>query len=229
MAFASSNKWPGWLLSLLLLSVSIHIQAGCDFDDFPVHDSMDVFEIAGNTVFNGRVMGINGFHADVGPGDIIEFYHERWRDEFADSEWGPWYQVAHINDECMMMVQVAASEDGRSVGRLSILNPPRGNVGGKPQLPADIPALPGTVTVMDMANQDDFKLGRSWLITNSGTVADNYQFYLAEYRRKGWAEQMSQTRSDAAVLVFRRDLDEVNIIIQQGQSQTKVWITRVEI
>lgn len=57
------------------------------------------------------------------PGGRQRLYAEAWADEVDFSAFNGWEQILHINQQCMMMIQVKRQNDRYSYGQLVITTP----------------------------------------------------------------------------------------------------------
>ena len=214
------------VITILLFSV-MNCQAlygDCDFADFPVSDAMTIGEVAPNLVWNGQRMSVRAFIADSEVNNIIEFYHRAWRDAYADSVSAPWQQVANLTEECMKLVQVAKTRDGSAVeGRLAIIFPPATVSTG--DFGADVLKPLGSTVISDMLNRDGPKINRLAIITSSENVATTADFYRTELSRRGWHLDQQYDQHDNVVYMFRKQLDEANVLLMPAGDVAQVMLS----
>lgn len=215
-----------FLVALLLL-LPAALRADCTFDDFPTMSGMTLSPMLGDTSWNNRPMMVMGFTTDSGWQSVVSHYRRVWRDKYVDSSYAIWNQVTHLNDDCMMTVQVAPADApaSGSMGRLVISNPPKVRAGA--ELGDGVPMPAGSIVVSDMTSRDGKKTGRITIITVGESVDDTLRFYRTEMSRKGWKSEREFREGEASVLSFRRRVDELNVLLMPAGEHTQVLINEV--
>lgn len=211
---------------LPLLFAAGAASANCDYDDFPVMDSMRVEIVMDNANYNNRPMMVRSYFADASYEEVVDYYHDRWRDRYDDTAFGIWHQVTTLTDECMMTVQVTPQSDSTSRGRLLISNPPSGNP--RAPLGEGVIAPAESVVVSDLRTRDGRRHGRVTMLTSSLSTSEVVEYYLSEMRSNGWSLQRRFREGLHGVLVFRKGLDVSNIAIAPAGEMTQILINGVD-
>ena len=216
-----------FFVGFCILVQPVVIRAECDFEDFPVMENMKLVTVMENAVYNGRPMSVKTFETEESLDAVLEFYRRSWKDAYADSVFGPWDQITHINEECMMLVQAAEMVLDETHGRLSILNPPD-VLGEQRQIGEGALLPPGSKVVSDNITRDDHKDGRTLLVGTSMQVDEAANFYRQELKSQGWTGEIDKNIEGNRVLTFRRNRSEYNIAIRQGTEGSVIVINTVD-
>jgi len=209
------------LLALFLLA-PVQAKANCDFDDFPVMDSMQVRGVMDNANYNNRPLMVRTYSIDGSAQEVIDYYHKQWKGRYDDTSFGIWQQVTTMTDECMMTAQVARETDAMNYGRLVIANPPSGNP--RAELGEGVVAPAESVVVSDLQTEDGPKLGRVTVLTSTLTVPEVLDYYATEMHRKSWNLERTFREGEHAVLVFRKGLELSNILVTPAGDMTQILI-----
>lgn len=223
------NSMNKQLFSALLLGAlfSPVVWAECDFDDFPVMDSMRTQLIMADTVYNHRPMTVRSFSSDSTLNALLNFYHRRWKDNYSDSLFGSWTQVSSLDDECLMTVQAGEVDGVGTAGRLVMSDVPDADLDAP--LGEGVLSPTGATIVSDMSSVDGPKHGRVTVITSDLSVSEAAQFYTSQMQSSGWWLQDRFAQQGRAVLVFRQGLDESNIAIVPAGEYTQILINEVQV
>lgn len=221
-----TNNIARVLLGILAL-VSLRTSANCNFDDFPVIPDMRVQIVMDNVVYNDRPMMVRNFNIEQPAEQVVNFYRQSWRDASIDSQMGAWRQISTLTKKCLMTVQYAEMPGAGTFGRLVISNVPNLNPGGN--LASDLQLPSGTMVVSDTKMEDGPKKGRVTLLTSEGSVDQVAHFYRAQLRGDGWALENDFSEQGHVVLVFRKRLNESNIVITPTDDATQILINQVEV
>lgn len=211
-------------VSLSLLSEVA--SADCDFSDFPTMPEMKVSALMDNAQYNSRPLGVRSFSASVSADSVLGFYQRRWRDRSVQSTFGPWQQIGTLEDECFFTVQYGGAGEN-SFGRLLISKVPEGDI--------DTPLGEGVITpadglvVSDMLTDDGPKQGRVTIITSEQSVSELVNFYRTEMAMDNWSLEQNFSQQGGTVLVFRKGIDENNIVIMPAGDASQILINEVEI
>jgi hypothetical protein len=126
-----------------------------------------------------------------------------------------------------MTVQYSEVPSAGAFGRLVISNEPKSNPDAT--LASDLRLPSGTFVVSDMKTEDGPKKGRVTILTSEGSVDQVAHFYRAQKLGDGWAVENEFREQGSAVLVFRKRLDESNIVITPAGEATQILINEVEV
>lgn len=221
-------KW--WLSRFMLLSVSslaLFAYADCNYDDFPLMPEMRVQVVMDDAVYNDRPIMVRNFNIDLSATQVASFYRQKWKDASVDSELGVWRQISTLAKECLMTVQYSEVPGAGAFGRLVISNEPKSNL--DTALASDLRLPSGTFVVSDMKTVDGPKKGRVTILTSEGSVDQVAHFYRAQKLGDGWAVENEFHEQGSAVLVFRKRLNESNIVITPAGDATQILINEVEV
>ncbi len=207
---------------VLIVALSARVQALCTFEDFPTSSDMKLYSILNDAVHNNRPMMVKGFTAEVPVDQIIAHYHRVWKDRYADSEFGPWYQVSTLEKECLLTVQVASNAE-HSQGRLVISNVPQVDV--STEVGAGVMKPSDAVVVSDLTTRDGVKLGRVTMLATADTPSEVARYYRSNLLGSGWKLLQNYRRDDAHMLAFRHGLDLMNVLIIPAETVTQVLVT----
>src|SRR5690606_39891095 len=87
----------------------------------------------------------------------------------------------------------------------------------------------GTCVVSDTKTEDGTKKGRVTLLTSEGSVDQVAHFYRGQMQSNGWSIENDFREQGHVVLVFRKRLDESNIVITPAGDATQILINQVEV
>ncbi|MDX6849737.1 hypothetical protein SCD92_10235, partial [Gilvimarinus sp. SDUM040013] len=217
-----------YISALIVLLLSCVTHADCDFSDFPTMVEMKVSTLMGNATYNSRPMDVRSFSASASEDQLVRFYQNRWRDEFAESKFEAWKQIAHLEDDCLYTVQYGSVGDNNTFGRLLMSEAPTGDdmnvaLGEGVVKPGD------AMVVSDLLTNDKPKKGRVTVITSEQSVAELASFYQTEMRGDNWSLEHSFSRDGGTVLVFRKGLSENNVIIMPAGDATQILVNEVKV
>lgn len=215
------------LLLSALMVFTYRAYADCNFDDFPVMADMRVQVVMDNVVYNDRPMMVRNFNVEQSAEQVVNYYRRQWRDASVDSQVGAWRQISTLTKKCLMTVQYAEMPGAGTFGRLVISNIPNLNATG--QLGTDLKLPSGTIVVSDTRMEDGPKKGRVTLLTSEGTVDQVVHFYRSQMLSDGWGLENEFREQGHAVLVFRKRLNESNIVITPAGDATQILINEVEV
>lgn len=211
----------GWITIFAFSLLQTTANAGCDFDDFPVMDEMQVQSIMEDADYNNRPMMVRAFVSEAGYQQVVDHYHRQWKDFFDDTSFGIWHQITTMTDECMMTVQVTPQGLSGSHGRLIISNPPTtesADIGVGLLMPGD------AIVISDLKTDDGPKQGRVSMLASADSVSGVAKFYISEMQNDGWGLDRQFREQDAMVLVFRKGLDVTNIVMVPAGDMTQILI-----
>jgi len=211
----------------LSLFYSVTANANCDYDDFPVMPDMRVQTVMDNVMYNDRPMMVRNFNVEASAEQVVGYYRQQWRNATVDSHLGAWRQISTLTKKCLMTVQYAEMPGAGTFGRLVISNVPQLQPGA--ELGQDLRLPSGTFVVSDMKTEDGPKKGRVTLLTSDSSVDQLVNYYRSNMQADGWALENNFREGNHAVLVFRKRLNESNIIITQAPDATQILINQVEV
>lgn len=217
-------KYPqflSWGSALAFVFLQTTAQAGCDFDDFPVMDEMQVQSILDDADYNNRPMMVRAFVSEASYQAVVNHYHRQWKDFYDDTSFGIWHQITTMTDECMMTVQVTPQGLGGSHGRLIISNPPStesADIGVGLIMPGD------AIVISDLKTDDGPKQGRVSMLASADSVSGVSKFYINEMQNDGWGLDRQFREQNAMVLVFRKGLNITNIVMVPAGEMTQILI-----
>lgn len=214
------------LVVALALAPVTSVYAQCDFSDIPVMSEMQVSSLMDNAQYNNRPMAVRSFTANVTAESVASFYRRSWRDRYSESTFGPWQQIGTLEGECFFTVQYGGAGDS-SFGRLLISKIPQGDGGGT--LGAGVVKPGDAMVVSDLLTDDDPKEGRVTMITSQQSVAELVSFYRTEMASNRWSLEQEFNQGSGAVLVFRKGINENNIVIMPAGDATQILINEVEV
>lgn len=215
------------LLFLTSLLAANWAQAECDYDDFPLMPDMLVASIGSNIQWNQTPMAGRSFRV---PADLVavkDFYAEAWADEVDFSAFNGWEQILHINQQCMMMIQVKRQNDRYSYGQLVITNPPASAV-ATPVLGDGMPVPPGAQVISDMRSDDDIRQGRLVLLLNEDDMNTTAQWYETELKQQGWSLEQRSQQANGVVLSYSRERELMTVGLLRHQDKTQVLVNRMD-
>ncbi len=85
------------------------------------------------------------------------------------------------------------------------------------------------LVVSDMLTDDGPKKGRVTIITSDQSVSELASFYRTEMAMDNWSLEQNFSQQGGTVLVFRKGVDENNIVIMPAGDATQILINEVEI
>jgi len=220
------NKLPSTIILLLAFFWVLNAQADCDFSDFPTMPEMKVSSLMDNAEYNSRPLGVRSFSVSASFDAVASFYRRHWRDQYSESTFGPWQQIGTLEDECFFTVQYGAAGDN-TFGRLLISKVPEGDT--NQALGVGVVKPSDALVVSDMQTDDGPKQGRVTIITSEQSVSELVSFYRSEMSRDSWSLEQSFNQAGGAVLVFRKGVNENNIVIMPAGDASQILVNEVEI
>jgi len=212
---------------LLLVALSPLVHADCDFDDFPTLDSMQLATVAEAMQWNNLPMSVKGFRTEAPLETVRDFYGKQWEGEVDFTEFGAWQQILHINEDCMMMVQLRTAE-GQTQGRLMLVNPPDEELAQRP-LGGGVPMPPDAVVVTDMQSQDSHRDGELVMLLYPETLDVATRWYEAEMVRFGWQLNRRQVSQNNATLIYSKGREQLSVVfLRTANEQTQILVNRVD-
>ncbi len=209
-----------------MLAYTAAVNADCDFSDFPTMTEMQVSSLMDNAQYNNRPMAVRSFTVNTSADAVAGFYRRNWKDRYSESAFGPWQQIGTLEDECFFTVQYGGAGDN-AFGRLLIAKVPKSDSAGA--LGVGVVKPGGAMVVSDLLTSDGPKAGRVTIITSDQSVSELVNFYRTEMAGDNWSLEQSFNQAAGAVLVFRKGINENNIVIMPAGDATQILINEVEI
>lgn len=220
------NKIVTGIISVSFCIFSGVANADCDFSDFPTMVEMRISSLMDNAQYNNRPMAVRSFSADVTAEAVAGFYRRSWKDRYAESTFDPWQQISTLDGDCFFTVQYGGVGDG-AFGRLLISKVPKHNSAGA--LGVGVVKPGGALVVSDMQTSDGPKAGRVTVITSERSVSELVSFYRNEMSRSNWSLEQNFEQAGGSVLVYRKGINENNIVIMPAGDASQILINEVEI
>lgn len=200
---------------------------------FPTMKKMKVQSVAAEMDFNGIPMVLRRFDSEEDMAAVFAFYRQEWAkggmDGKAPVEYplGEWKVIASLREPCFYTVQVKPSGRG-SEGLLGLSAPPP----DRPTVKEEVPMLPGTRVVNDIAHNDAGKTARTLLLKNGFSADANADFYRRNLGDQGWRVlnrhqgAVRDTRADTMLL--KQGPREVSVTISQTGRESSVLLNYVD-
>ena len=214
------------LLAGLFVGLSLGAQADCDFDDFPLGPGMATSRVSDNMQWNNLPMNVHLFRSDASLEQVQLFYQNRWEGAVDASTFGPWQQITHINEDCMMMVQMQGDER-HSFGRLLLVNPPEAEASQRP-LGEGVPIPPEAVVVSDLQSQDRFRDGQLVMLASSENLETSRDWYLNELPRHGWQLNQNTQQANDATLLYSKGHEQLSVVFLRHAEYTQILLNRMD-
>lgn len=222
------NRLPKVALTIVLLSVSLAAQASCDYDDFPQMDGMLVASLGNNVQWNNMPLAGRNFRVPASLEQVKSFYERAWKDQVDYTEFDGWEQILHINERCMMMVQVKSRDGQFSFGRLMLTNPPAKHAAGS-QLGAGMPVPHGAQVISDMRSDDEIRKGRMVLLLGEDNLENTRSWYESELLRQGWQLEDRSDQGNAFVLNFAKGRELMGVgLLRIEDGRTQILLNRMD-
>lgn len=164
--------------------------------------------------------------------DVLAFYREEWKDEFAEIEMPPWNMIGTKQDKEYWNVQVQARAGGGSWGYLGISDLPEilekgRKLGGRKG--KGFPQMAGSTVVNDNKYKDIGKKSRTVLLQNKFSVASNVSYYRNHYVNNGWHTVMDRSSqlNGGHVLYLSKGSESLGITFSRNDGKTSVVANEV--
>lgn len=215
------------LLPALALACSL-AQANCDYDDFPRMDGMLLGMIADGMVWNGAAINARSFRVPANVQAVKDFYGKKWEGAVDFTTFGPWEQILHLNEKCMLLVQVQAqgAESRYSFGKVMLSNPSMSGA-SQPIVGDGVPAPGDAQVVSDLHNDDPLRSGRQTLLLVADDIHRTRAWYESEMLTQGWQLEHRSTLAGSVVLNYAKGRELMTIGMLRHENNTQVLITRM--
>jgi hypothetical protein len=214
-------------LPLLALGLCLEAYADCDYDDFPRMDGMLVSSLGNNVQWNHTPLNARTFRVPSSVSGVKDFYADQWRDAVDFTEFDGWDQILHINEDCIMMLQVKSQNERFSYGRMTITNPPE-NGPATLQLGSGMPVPPDGQVISDMRSNDKIREGRMVLILNENNMHATRTWYESELLNQGWSLEHRSQQDNATVLSFSKGRELMTVGMLRHADKTQVLLNRMD-
>lgn len=200
---------------------------------FPTMKKMKVQSVAAEIDFNGIPMTLRRFDSEEEMAAIFAFYRQEWASVGQGGKppveypLGEWQVIATLREPCFYTVQVKPKGRG-SEGLLGLSAPPP----DRPAIKEEVPMLPGTRIVNDIAHNDAGKTARTLLLKNGFSADANADFYRRNLGDQGWKVlsrhqgAVRDTRADTMTL--KQGPREVSVTISQTGRESSVLLNYVD-
>lgn len=197
--------------------------------ELPAPPDARVVWVARDMTYNTLPLAVRQFTTEDELDRVLDFYRDEW-DDGDDEKPGyvindlspPWISISRIEDDYMLLVQVQPTDDGGTLGYLSVGKLPTRSKA--PDLGRGFPTLGETRTVNDIVSQDGGKTGRTLMFVNKHDLPSNLSFYRSEYTGNGWVVDMDKEIGDVMhVLAVHRGRERVDLVL----AEMKRGVTRI--
>lgn len=223
-------------LAILFLMSSATTLAATDplraCPDFPAPKKAKLQAVAPEMDYNGIPMSIRRIESASPPEEILAFYRKEWAatgklrgpEEYP---LGPWQVIASLRGDCFFTVQVKPFGKNGSEGFLGLTAPP----GGK-RVKEELPMLPGSTVLNDIAHNDAGKTARTVVLKNGFSPAANADFYRRNLGDRGWHVtnhyRLGQPNQNGDVMVLKNGLRELSVTMTRAGSESNVLLNYVD-
>lgn len=188
--------------------------------------------VAANMLVNGVPMTASELHSQRSPEEVARFYKTEWearRQRVQETTQDGWRVVATMDGNCFYTVQIKPAANAGTYALLGVTE--LGVTSARP-LGDGFPKMGGSTVHSDMLNKDGGKTGRTLLLTNSYKPSANAEYYRGAMKADGWVSVSQQATRDGndvqAVQVWRRGIEEANLVISRTPAATQVVINVVD-
>lgn len=195
---------------------------------FPTPKKMKIQGVAQEMNYNDIPMSIYRFDSEEDMESIFAFYRQTWASSDplrkpAEYPVGEWKVIASMREPCFYTVQVKPRGRG-SEGLLGVTAPPP----DRAVLKEEVPMLPGSRVINDIAHVDAGKKARTLLVKNGFSAEANADFYRRNMADKGWKVLTSYGGSvrdtRASTMMLKQKQREVSITITQKGAESNVLL-----
>lgn len=200
--------------------------------EFPTPKKAKLQAVAPQMDYNGIPMSISRIESEDPPRDILAFYRKEWaatKTIRGPEEYplGPWQVIASLRDECFFTVQVKPFGKNGSEGFLGLTAPPSGKT-----VKEQLPMLPGSTVLNDIAHNDAGKTARTVVLKNSFSPAANADFYRRNLGDLGWRVtnhyRMEKPDQKGDVMVLKNGLRELSVTMTRAGNESNVLLNYVD-
>lgn len=220
------------LLGLCLLASMGWAHAAPSCASFPTPPSSRLVVVAQDMIVNGVPMSASELHTKQGPSDVMRFYRGEWESRsqrVVETNEGGWQTLATKDGNCFFTAQIKA---GVGTGTYALLGVTQ-LVTGTPKVRGDgFPKMGGSTVYNDIVSKDLGKTGRTLVMTNTFSADANASFYRSAMEGSGWvavSDRKAKIEGSARLVqIWRRGLEEANVVIGTAGDQTSVVVNIVD-
>lgn len=214
------------IMYMMLSSLASHAD---DFPKFPYSKDMDVVVVAQEMIVNGVRMRAYQFTSNKGEDHVVDFYNSEWGDEMTDVVFGDWRILSHKEDDFLMTVQIEQGDHPITHGTLGItpaFELANMNSGQLSKIESKVgmgfPMLANSKVVSDITSNDQGRMNRTLIFTNSRSVRQNIEFYLNRLGPKGWEVLGSKSRAKRGLnaLALNKGDEQLNLSFVRKDHKT---------
>lgn len=220
-------KWPLYLL----LIVPLVAMAGKGFDAPP---KAKVEWVTPDAKVEGMALKVRRFEVSkMTMDEVLEFYRDEWKDEFAEVEMPPWQMIGTKQGKEYWNVQVQPAVNGGAWGYLGVSDLPelleKGKALGGGQ-GKGFPKMAGSTVVNDNSYKDIGKKSRTLLLQNKFSVKSNVSYYRNHYGNSGWNIVVDRPAkiSGGHVLYLSKGSESLGLTFSQNEGKTSVVANKVK-
>jgi hypothetical protein len=199
---------------------------------FPTPQSSRVVVVAQDMVVNGVPMSASELHSKQSPADVARFYRGEWESRsqrVLETMDGDWRTLATKDGQCFFTAQIKA---GVGSGTYALLGTTQLITGTAKARGEGFPKLSGSTVYNDILSKDLGKTGRTLLMANKFSVDANASFYRNAMSGEGWvavSDRRGKTEGGSRLVqIWRRGLEEANLVIGASADQTSVVVNIVD-
>lgn len=225
----------------LLLTAGCSLAAGCALaareplrgcPEFPTPEKVKLQVVAPQLDYNGLPMSIVRLETTTPPEDVLAFYRKQWAATEkvrgpAEYPLGPWQVIASMRDNCFYTVQLKPFGKGGTEGLLGVTAPP-----GAKTVKEELPMLPGSTVLNDIAHNDAGKTARTVVLKNGFSPAANADFYRRNLADLGWSVtnhyRLEQPKQNGDVMVLKNGLRELSVTMTRDGKESNVLLNYVD-
>lgn len=199
---------------------------------FPTTKKMKLQSVAQEMDFNGIPMTLYQFTSEEDMESILAFYRNSWAGKgqggrnAEEYPVGEWKAIATLRENCFYTAQVKPRGRG-SEGLLGLSAAPEKNL-----VKEEVPMLPGTRVINDIAHNDSGKSARTLLLKNGFSAETNADFYRKNLSDMGWKVltnfQGSNRDTRANTMILKQGVREVSVTISQTGRDSNVLLNYVD-
>ncbi len=193
---------------------------------FPAPPNSRVVVVAQDMLVNGVPMSASELHSKQMPSDVMRFYRVEWESRsqrVLETNEGEWRTLATKDGNCFYTAQIKMGADAGSYALLGVTQ----LITGTPKTRGEgFPKLGGSTVYNDIVSRDIGKTGRTLVMANKFSVDANASFYRNAMSGDGWvsvSDRRGKTEGGARLVqIWRRGLEEANLVIGTSADQTSV-------
>lgn len=193
-----------WLFTAFLIGAEA-VQADQQWPPLDAPPRSSVQWVAQDMVNNGVPMRIQSFQATASVADVVSFYQQHWAGLSeappAVNKVGGWQVVGQKSGDYYLTVQVKPGTNSTAQGFLAASRID-GLMAGTNRTDTTFPRLSGSSVVSDVDANDDGKISKTLLSSNSYSLESNAEYYRSTLTTQGW-ELQQNARNAAGVAPAR--------------------------